>query len=62
MIIENLENLNLSKQYRGKIVEMRGGASEDLNLLHSAAKQCRAKLCSVLVNDYKIGTKLINYL
>ena len=53
-IIESLEALELSKQHRAKIVEVKNGP-DDFNILHLAAKQCRAKLCSVLINDYKIG-------
>lgn len=53
-IIENLEALELSKQHRTKIVEIKNGP-DDYNILHLAAKQCRGKLCSVLINDYKIG-------
>lgn len=53
-IIESLEALELSKQHRAKIVEIKNGP-DDYTILHLAAKQCRAKLCSVLINDYKIG-------
>lgn len=58
-IIENLQELNLSKQYRNKIIEIKNGP-EEFNLLHSAAKQCRAKVCSVLINEFKFGINLKN--
>jgi hypothetical protein len=57
-IIEYLENLQLNRSFRSELRDIRNGP-HDFTLLHSAAKQCRTRLCSILIDDYRFGLILL---
>jgi ankyrin repeat protein len=58
-LIDYLHNMNISKQQKLKLKEIRNGA-DDLTLLHVSARHCRQKLCAVLIDEFKLDKDVLS--